>query len=124
MTDNAYSVLAFTELSENPAWKEKLGELAAKIAETDKAKAAAVEAQKIIDRAGQMQAEVVALRSQIENQFAQTALSMKASAETEQKELERQRSALGKQRADVEDKEGKFNAAKEEMRVALLNAGF
>ena len=124
MTDNAYSVLAFTELSENPAWKEKLGELAAKIAETDKAKAAAVEAQKIIDRAGQMQAEAVALRSQIENQFAQTALSMKASAETEQKELERQRSALGKQRADVEDKEGKFNAAKEEMRVALLNAGF
>jgi hypothetical protein len=49
---------------------------------------------------------------------------MKASADTEQKELERQRLELGKQRADVEDKEGKFNAAKEEMRVALLNAGF
>jgi hypothetical protein len=86
--------------------------------------AAVVEAQKIVDRAGKMQAEVVALRSQIENEFAQTALSMKASAEAEQNELERQRSELGKQREDVEDKEGKFNAAKEEMRVALLNAGF
>jgi hypothetical protein len=66
MTDNAYSILAFTELSENPAWKEKLGELAAKIAEADKAKAAAVEAQKIIDRAGQMEDEVVASKPSVQ----------------------------------------------------------
>jgi hypothetical protein len=109
MIDNAYNVLAFTELSSNPALKERLAQLASKTVEADKAKTAAVEAQKIIDKAGEMQAEVDALRSQIENQFADTALNMKTSVETQQKEIERQRLELDKQRTDLADREARFN---------------